>query len=60
MKGLIPRNRAERLVCGLRDYPIPSEVRVYKADTGELLRIEQPSGFKPETRTKRRGGRNHD
>ena len=43
--GLIPHSLAERRVSGLRDYLLPSEVRVYRATTGELLRIEQPVDF---------------
>lgn len=46
--GFLPRNRADRLCYGLRDYqPSPSPVKVFKANpdgtTGELLRIENPT-----------------
>lgn len=59
--GLIPRSTAERRVAGLRDYPIPSEVKVYNALTGELIRIEQPTEFRPENKAgKKRNRRNHD
>lgn len=40
--------RAKRLVFGLRDFDIPGEeVRVFSATTGELLRVEKPTTYKP-------------
>jgi len=59
--GVIPHSRLERCVSGLRDYPIPSEVRVYSANTGELLRIEEPTKFTTENKSERKGSkRKHD
>lgn len=54
--GLIPKGKAERRVAGLRDYASPSEVRVYSAKTGELLRVEPPSPLKDKPKTHRRYG----
>jgi len=40
--------RAKRLVRGLRDFNMSEGgVRVYSAATGELLRVEKPSPYKP-------------
>lgn len=36
------RSSAERLVCGLREYAPPNEIKVYSATTGQLLRVEPP------------------
>lgn len=44
--GFLPRNAMERKVPGLRDYSMPSEIKVYRANSdgtaGELLRIVPP------------------
>lgn len=40
---LIIHSTIETRVEGLREYQPPSEVRVFSATTGELLRIEPPS-----------------
>jgi len=58
--GLISRSRIVRRVSGLRDYPIPSEVKVYSAATGELLRVEQPQDFETAEKTRKKSGRNYD
>ena len=56
--GLLPKTSIQRRVAGLRDYQIPSDVKVFSATTGELLRIEHPNGEK--TITKKQSERNHD
>jgi len=53
--GFMPLTRMERLVNGLRDSEMPSEVRVYNANTGELLRIVQPKIKRPRGMKKREG-----
>lgn len=53
-RGFLPHSLMECLVAGLRDYEKPTEVRVFSADTGELLRIEKPTEY---YKIKANGGR---
>ena len=44
-RGFMPRSFIKCLVAGLRDYESPTEVKVFSANTGELLRAEKPVDY---------------
>ncbi len=54
--GFMPVGTLKELVRGLREDVLPSEIRVYSATTGKLLRIEQPWQRKPRFNNRRKDG----